>query len=108
MSATLEHAREGLEHAHEAAEGHGGHHGDSSARWIAVLISVLAAALALAEMQEKASQNLYMTHHIRVSDDYAFYQAKTAAPDRCIKLHAETAGVAAQQRRRSLPCRQAD
>ncbi len=52
-------------------------HGGGFARWVAVLISVLAAALALAEMQEKASQNLYMTHHIRVSDDYAFYQAKT-------------------------------
>lgn len=73
MSDDLERAQEGMEHAHEAAETHG----DGSARKIAILISVLAAALALAEMQEKGAQNAYMTRHIEVSDDYAFYQAKT-------------------------------
>lgn len=74
MSETIEHAREGLHHAqHEAAP-----HADSTARRIAVLIAVLAAALALAEMGEKAAQNAYLTHHIAVSDDWAFYQAKNA------------------------------
>ena len=51
-------------------------HSDTSARRIAVLIAVLAAALALAEMGEKGAQNAYLTHHIAVSDDWAFYQAK--------------------------------
>jgi hypothetical protein len=74
MSETIEHAREGLHHAqHEAAP-----HADSPARRIAVLIAVLAAALALAEMGEKGAQNAYLTHHIAVSDDWAFYQAKNA------------------------------
>jgi len=74
MSETIEHAREGLEHAE-----HGGAmHTDTTARRIAVLIAVLAVALALADMGEKAAQNSYLTHHIAVSDDYAFFQAKNA------------------------------
>ena len=51
-------------------------HTDTTARRIAVLIAVLAAALALAEMGEKGAQNDYLTHHIAASDDWAFYQAK--------------------------------
>ncbi len=74
MSETIEHAREGLEHAEHA----GGAHSDTTPRRIAVLIAVLAAALALADMGEKAAQNTYLTQHIAVSDDYAFYQAKSA------------------------------
>jgi Domain of unknown function (DUF4337) len=73
MSETIEHAREGIEEAHHA------HvlHGDTAARRIAVLIAVLAAALALAEMAEKGAQNEYLTHHVAVADDWAFFQAKT-------------------------------
>ena len=51
-------------------------HGDTSARRVAVLIAVLAAALALADMAEKGAQNEYLTHHVAVADDWAFYQAK--------------------------------
>ncbi len=36
-----------------------------------------AAELALREMGEKASQNEYLTHHVALSDDWAFYQART-------------------------------
>jgi hypothetical protein len=63
---------ESIERAHETI--HEAHHAttDPWARGVAVL----AAALALAEMGEKASQNAYLTHHIAVSDDWAFYQAK--------------------------------
>lgn len=71
MSETIGDAREGLEHAHHAAE-----HGDNSARWIAVLVAVLAAALAIAELGEKSSMTAYLTHHIALSDDYAYYQEK--------------------------------
>ncbi|HME26169.1 MAG TPA: DUF4337 family protein [Acetobacteraceae bacterium] len=74
MSDTIEHAREGIEHAEHKP----GPHTDSTARRIAVLIAVLAAALALADMGEKGEQNSYLTHHIGLSDDYAFYQAKNA------------------------------
>ena len=52
MSDDIEQAQQGIEHAHHAAEGHA-EHTDQSARRIAILISALAAALALAEMQEK-------------------------------------------------------
>jgi hypothetical protein len=73
MSETIEHAREGIEEAHHAHA----LHGDSTARRIAVLIAVLAAALALAEMGEKGAQNAYLTHHVAVADEWAFFQAKT-------------------------------
>eukprot|EP01037_Dinobryon_pediforme_P009302 gene9302-9383_t len=73
MSGTIEHAQEGLEHAHHAAE-HGTPHKFS--RDVAILIAVLAACLALSEMGEKAAQNSYLTHHISVSDTYNFMQAK--------------------------------
>lgn len=72
MSDTLETAREAMEHAeHVAEEGFGGH-----ARKIAVLVAILAATLAMAEMAEKGAQNEYLTHHITASDDWNFYQAK--------------------------------
>src|SRR4051812_39303523 len=74
MSETIEHAREGIHHAQHPS----GEHSDATPRRIAVLIAVLAAALALAEMGEKAAQNAYLTHHIALSDDWAFYQAKNA------------------------------
>ncbi len=73
MSETIEQAQEGLERAHHAAE-HGG--SDKSPRNVAILIAILAACLALSEMGEKAAQNSYLTHHISVSDTYAFMQAK--------------------------------
>ena len=74
MSDTIEHAQEGLEHAHHAAE----HDSNSSAPKIAIIIAILAAALAVADMGAKSSQNAYLTHHIGVSDDWNFYQAKNA------------------------------
>ena len=74
MSELMGDAREGIHHA-----GHGsGQHSDTTARRIAMLIAVLAAVLALAEMGEKGAQNAYLTHHIALSDDWAFYQAKSA------------------------------
>jgi len=84
MSETIEHAREGIHHAHASGE-----HGDRSARRIAVLIAILAAALALAEMGEKGAQNAYLTHHIALSDQWAFYQAKNARAT----MWAATAGI---------------
>lgn len=72
MSEAIEHAREGIEHAHHAAA----HEGDGSARWIAVLVAVLAAALAISELGEKSSMTKYLTSHIALSDDYAYYQEK--------------------------------
>jgi hypothetical protein len=72
MSETIEDAREGLHHAQHGA------HTDTTARRVAVLIAVLAAALALADLGEKAAQNEYLTQHIALSDDWAFYQAKNA------------------------------
>lgn len=72
------------EHALEAAhhEAHGGHHGDHQGtenrgmKRIAVLVSALAAVLALIQVGEKRSQNDYLTHHIALTNDWAFYQAK--------------------------------
>jgi hypothetical protein len=74
MSESIERAQEGLESAHDAAS----HEGDHAARWIAVLIATLAAALALAELGEKAAQNTYLTDHVTLSDNWAYYQAKSA------------------------------
>ncbi|HJS84645.1 MAG TPA: DUF4337 family protein, partial [Acetobacteraceae bacterium] len=71
MSETIEHAREGIEHADHAHP-----EGDHSARWIAVLVAVLAAALAICELGEKSSMTAFLNHHIALSDDYAYYQEK--------------------------------
>ncbi len=72
MSDTIEHAQEGLEHAHHAAE----HGQDNSAARIAIVIAALAAALTLAEMGKNSAQSDYLTHHISLSDDWNFFQAK--------------------------------
>jgi hypothetical protein len=66
---------ESLERAHEAIEEHV-HHSDPWARGVAVLVSILAAALAMTEIGGKASQTAYLTHHVALSNDWAFYQAK--------------------------------
>lgn len=63
------------EEAHETIHEHGGH-GDPFSKRVAVLVSALAAALALTEIGAKSTQNEYLKNHIAVSDDYAFYQAR--------------------------------
>ena len=67
---------ESMERAHETM--HAEHHpaGDPWARGVAVLVSFLAASMALAEIGGKSTQNAYLTNHIAVSDDWALYQAK--------------------------------
>jgi len=62
-------AQEGIEQVHH-------HSADHGARRIAVLIALLAAMLAVAEMGEKSSQNEYLTRHIQAADNWAFFQAK--------------------------------
>lgn len=88
MSDDIEQAQQGMEHAHEADKAHPAHN-DRGARRVAILISVLAAALALAEMSEKGAQNEYLTHHIAASDAWAFYQAKVIRAD----LHRDQADL---------------
>ena len=70
MSNGIEQAQEGIEHAHHHAEA------NSSAKIIAVVIAVLAALLAIFETSEKSAQSAYLAHHIELSDDWAFFQAK--------------------------------
>jgi len=64
-------AREQIDAEHEA---HG--HEDSWPRWMAVVVSVLAASLALADLGAKSSQTAYLTHNISASDTWNAYQAK--------------------------------
>jgi hypothetical protein len=64
-----------MEKAHETIEEHSSH-SDPWARGVAILVSILAAVLAMTEIGGKASQNAYLTHHIALSNDWAFYQAK--------------------------------
>jgi hypothetical protein len=64
-----------MERAHETIEEHA-HHGDPWARGVAVLVSILAAVLAMTEIGGKAAQTAYLTHHVALSNDWAFYQAK--------------------------------
>jgi hypothetical protein len=66
---------EAMERAHETIHEHASHT-DKWARGVAVLVSCLAAMLALTEIGGKAAQNAYLTHHIALSNDWAFYQAK--------------------------------
>ena len=67
----VETAHEQIHEAHHA-------HGDTDPwpRRMAVVVSVLAASLALAEIGAKSTQTAYLTHHIAASDTWGFYQAK--------------------------------
>jgi len=62
------------EQLHEANHAPGG--SDPWPRRMAVVVSVLAASLALAEIGAKSTQTAYLTHHIGASDTWSFYQAK--------------------------------
>jgi hypothetical protein len=73
MSDSTDLAKEGIEQAHH----HESFHNDHFARRVAILVSATAAFLAIAEMGEKSAQNDYLTNHVTLSDDWAFYQAKT-------------------------------
>jgi hypothetical protein len=64
-----------MERAQETIEEHS-HHSDQWARGVAVLVSVLAVALALTDIGGRAAQNAYLTHHVALSNDWAFFQAK--------------------------------
>ena len=66
---------ESMERAHETIEKHASH-SDPWARNVAVLVSILAAVLAITEIGGKATQNAYLTHHVALSNDWAFFQAK--------------------------------
>ena len=64
-----------MERAHSTIEEHAPH-SDPWARRVAVLVSALAAVLAMTEIGGKAAQNAYLTHHIALSNSWAFYQAR--------------------------------
>jgi hypothetical protein len=70
-------AHEHHEHLEHTAHGHGEGHGNTNNKRIAILISILAAALAVVEAGGKAAQNDQITKNIEASDTWAFYQAKT-------------------------------
>lgn len=65
-----EHAQETVEHIH--------HHGPPAgfAKRVAVLISVLAAALAITEIAAQSAQTAYVAHNIRASDHWTFFGFK--------------------------------
>ncbi len=68
MSEIAEKANETI---HEHAE-----KSDPWARGVAILVSALAAILAVTEIGAKSAQNEYLSAHIAVSDDWAFYQSR--------------------------------
>jgi ABC-type transport system involved in cytochrome c biogenesis permease subunit len=41
-----------------------------------MLVAVLAAALAVAEIGAKSTQNAYLTHHVQAADYWGFYQTR--------------------------------
>jgi hypothetical protein len=64
-------AHEQMEHAEHAE------HAAHSNKGIALLIAVLALFLALSETLGKSAQTNAISHNLRASDTWAFYQAKT-------------------------------
>jgi hypothetical protein len=67
----VETANEQIGEAHEERG-----HEDPWPRRMAVVVSFLAASLAIAEIGAKSAQTAYLTHHIAASDTWNFYQAK--------------------------------
>src|SRR5471030_1750131 len=67
-----------VETAHEQINEAHAEHGNSDPfpRQMAMVVSFLAASLALSEIGAKSSQTAYLTHHIAASDNWNFYQAK--------------------------------
>jgi hypothetical protein len=66
------------EKIHEAGHGHHVEHGPSkSTKHIAILISLLAALLAIAEMGGKSAQNTSVIANIEASNLWNFFQAKS-------------------------------
>lgn len=66
------------EKIHEAGHGHHTEHGPSkSTKHIAILISLLAALLAIAEMGGKSAQNTSVIANIEASNLWNFFQAKS-------------------------------
>jgi len=55
--------------------GHG--HIEGANKNIAILIAVMAALLAIAEMGAKSSQTAVLTEHVEATNQWAFFQAKT-------------------------------
>jgi hypothetical protein len=66
---------ETVERAHETIEEHA-RHGDPRARNVAILVSMLAAALAITEIGGNAAQNAYLAQHVELSNNWAFFQSK--------------------------------
>ena len=81
MSHGVHAVQHGVEHQIEKEEhGHGGRGkpvGESRNKKIALLISVIALFLALAEMFGKSAQTEGISHNIKASDAWNFFQAKT-------------------------------
>ncbi len=75
MHETHEKIAEAGGHDHHEAGGHG--HGSSRNKRIAILISVLAALLAVVEMAGKSAQTTALAANIESNDLWSFYQAKT-------------------------------
>lgn len=59
------------------SHGHGGGHGESDNKHIAIFISVLALFLAIAETLAKGAQTNSIAFNVEASNLWAFYQAKT-------------------------------
>ena len=74
MHETHEKISEAGGHGHHAE---GGGHGGGHNKRIAILISILAALLAVVEMGGKSAQTGALSSNIESSDLWAFYQAKT-------------------------------
>jgi hypothetical protein len=71
----VETANEQINEAHEERGDR-----DPWPRWMAMVVSVLAASLALAELGAKSWQTEYLTHNIVASDTWNAYQAKRPTP----------------------------
>ncbi len=80
MSDAADLAREHLEHAarHAGGDGHGGDEAEvRRTHLLAMLVAVLAAALALAEIEVRATQTEAIHRSVMVSDSWNWYQARS-------------------------------
>ena len=84
---------------------------DGHARRASVLIGLIAAGLAIADMAGHSAQTSYISHQINASDNYAFYQARQIRgllSEQTVLLLQQSPNAASPETQKAIEAAQAD